>query len=84
MSLYTDDEVVAVHEFAWRNRDNLDGAGSINDAKELLDRIAPAIAARAAAEALRDMAFDLEQFETSPGEEPHRLRDRADEIEDNA
>ena len=47
----------------------------------VLDSIAPAIINRSKVEALREMADDLEQFEAFPGEEPQRLRARADEIE---
>lgn len=56
MSAYTDAEVEAVHEFAWHNRDLVAGSGSYRAAMQLLDKIAPAIAARAlreAAEAVR-------------------------------
>jgi hypothetical protein len=47
MSAYTDDEIDAVHQFAWDNRDGIPGTGSSNGARRLLDKIAPAIAARA-------------------------------------
>lgn len=50
-------------------------------ARVVLDAVAPAIINRSKVEALREMADDLEQFEAFPGEEPQRLRDRADEIE---
>lgn len=86
---YADAEIEAVHEFAWQNRDQVKGFGSANAARRLLNRIAPAIAARA----LREAAAAIEPTITM-GRYPEEsaalhereiiaesLRDRADEIE---
>jgi hypothetical protein len=92
---YTDAEIEAVHEFAWENRDGVQGSGSHMGAKRLLDAVAPAIAARALREAA--VLLGAVGMHRAPCRHPDdecpcgvfdfraeastALRDRADEIE---
>ena len=96
MTLYTDDEADVVHQFAWDVHDKGgNGYLSFSAARAVLDRVAPAIAARALREAADAMLppYNCElRYDGTEDPETARwvgycadtdssLRARADEIE---
>ena len=78
---YAADEIRAVHEFAWQNRDQVKGFGSVEAAHRLLDAVAPAIAARALREYADALASNSVAAYWAAGDFVNDVRDWASDVE---